>query len=374
MTVDIEPISEGKSAVAQAIEDYRVDANVDAETNVQRLQDAETGALKAVERFTEEIKTANRHIRLLQALLAIYRNPSSPADKVSKEAAVLLAGFVMSTDTTKGPPYTTRLIEDALMYKENVEHAFRQSEKALADAIRVIQDESVVSRLQDTEKAIEAAFAQFNSLEIKASTETVMYMHSRLENNGFCREVAFIQANGDHVDVQLTKKPLEGMLVADQPLTTEFTIPIKRGAQFTFTAMPFMAFIREADYFVTNPGGGSQYSIQERDIEHRRFGVASMLNVTWRSGGWTTLGGSLGVGLDSRGGVNYFLGGTGVLGKEQRVSVHAGLALREINSLPFSNQVGQVVSGPTFQIPDATEIGFGFFTGIGIALGGDKED
>lgn len=333
-------------------------------------------AKAAMELVENQVKVCNEKLQaiqdqaeLLNRILGILQDPSLNEDAMKGKLEEILASPV--TFTLAEPHKLHAAAERAA---NGVEEAYEEFKRALDAAILAIDDRAAKERLLSTGKSMESVIQAFRAAEFTAKAKTVVAMLSYLNNKGFCRPVALVQTNGDRLDVTITKNPKEGIEQADLSETVKCTLEIKGGLRFSFSPMPFLVGIREATYHVSNLGGGSVYSIQELDIEHARIGVANMLNVTWRSGGWATGGLSIGVGLDGDGDLNYLLGLGGLFGKEQRVSVHAGLALREINTLPFSNQVGQVVSGPTFQIPDATEIGFGFFTGIGIALGGDKED
>lgn len=219
---------------------------------------------------------------------------------------------------------------------------------------------------EDIHTRLEALESQYNAITYTpfvyvcnhvANGDKISVNLDFYETSPYTRTSDYYMGGGDNVDTlrKIRTKTINMMVQGDMKITTSvglgFPTYFKDNVEFS-----------NRDSLITSTVGNNYSPC-----------IATFLNFYPYSGKNVHWGGTFGVGIPVQSGgtsnLNFFLGGSAVLGNTSKVAIHGGLAIGQLPALSDGKKVGDNM-GDDFTIPETKkEFKTGAFFGISFALG-----
>ncbi len=257
-------------------------------------------------------------------------------------------------------PSPVSTYKDFLVLYANVESLYD-------DAKDTATNESDRKRIEDASKKIEKSFETFKEENIIVLFDQLTFLHNELNNeNNYIAQAPPIQMTGDFVEYKCkitpTKTNIYGAYKSPQEIS--FIIPNNSGAKVDFSVGPTLSLGNNAKnelYFLEESTTTGKSYLRQRDNNNAGLpGVAAMMHVYDRSATETALGLLFGVGAGFKSidnvDLSFYLGGSLILGRNQKVMLNSGVSLQRVDRLKEKQYaVGKEYTTQDFKLDDVVE-------------------
>ena len=184
-----------------------------------------------------------------------------------------------------------------------------------------------------------------------------------------------IDINGKNIDaVEVTVERYNKSSTNPTPDKYAYNIWIKGGLKIDVSGGLFITSLMDKEYEIQ--GSGTNKLIYEKNKGNYDFGFGSTINISLRGGSWVRPALSVGA-LFTANQKFQILSGLGIiLGKEQRIVLHGGLAMGTVARISDNYKADGSIAydlGTSGTIPLVNKFSFGYFFGITYNFGKVKK-
>ncbi len=266
-----------------------------------------------------------------------------------------------------------KLDYDQLKFKRM---AFKESLSIDINSIDYWHTQLVFYRNDDASKPedislFEDKFEELNTLADE--TNALLHKLQSIKSNSYLLP---IDVNGDNIDfVEIILKRYDND--SEEPETFKYKIWLKGGLKIDVSAGGFITSLFDKDYTSTPVDSSDGESvIKENDLGNFDFGFGTLVNISLRGGSWVKPSLNFGTLLTSNQKFQILAGGGLILGKNQRWTVNAGLAMGRIDTINSNytpDGETQYKLGNEGAVPTTEKFSFGHFFGVTYNLSPTKK-
>lgn len=240
-----------------------------------------------------------------------------------------------------------KIISDPKLKYEAFENLYHEVKKLYEEAkLKAADDAISKAKVDDATDKVEKAYENMEEEEYLNLYREVKYLSNQLENeNNFTIVSPPIQMEDDFVNFMVSAEQVEIVDVLtpyNSTMEFNFDIPAKKGWEFDFSVGPTVSFGKNANdekYYLEESATtlGKSYLRQRDNNNDGTPGLATFMHIYRRSGEDFSWGGLFGVGAGFQTiedvDLSYYLGLTGVLGKNEKFMVNVGLSFLKVDRL-----------------------------------------
>ncbi|SFC25903.1 hypothetical protein SAMN05421780_10446 [Flexibacter flexilis DSM 6793] len=200
--------------------------------------------------------------------------------------------------------------------------------------------------------------------------EKILFIHS-IQKNTYLLP---IDVNGKNIDaLRIKLRRYRKDTDATTPLDEySYTIWLKGGLKFDFSAGVFISSLVDKEYSLqkdTDTNNSNNMIIKQAKKGNFDFGFGTMLNMSLRTAGWIKPSFNVGLLLKTQQKFQMLVGGGAIFGKEERLVLHAGLAVGQVAVLDNGYEVNSSYNlGTATKPPTTDKFMIGSFFGITYSL------
>ena len=264
--------------------------------------------------------------------------------KKLKFELINIAQKEVSFNEIKNEIQTIPTIENpSILYKDFLT-LYAEVEIHYQKAVQLATDDEEKTKIEQALEKIEKSFEIFSEENILNLYNELFYLKSELENvNNFIAIAPPIQMYGDYVEykIKVTPSKTNTLGAYKTPVEINFIIPTKGGLKVDFSVGPTMSFGKNAKdekyYLETSSNVGKSF-LRQRDNNNVAIpGLAAMMHFFNRDPDEKTFGGLFGVGAGFQDikdvNLSFYLGGSYILGKSQKLFLNAGLSFFKVDRI-----------------------------------------
>jgi hypothetical protein len=185
-----------------------------------------------------------------------------------------------------------------------------------------------------------------------------------------------VDINGKNIDVvEITVERYDKTATNPTPDKCSYNIWVKDGLKIDISGGLFITSLLDKEFETKDDTNGNKF-IYEKNNGDYEFGFGSTLNISLRGGSWVRPGLSIGALFTTNQKFQLLTGLGIILGKEERVVLHAGLSMGRITKISGDYKTDGSTSynlGTVGTVPTTDKFSFGHFFGITYNLGKVKK-
>jgi hypothetical protein len=345
--------------------------------------------------YNLEVNKLQAFFKFFQALKLLVYSSGKTIEEMSSEKVELANSYLNELDLHK-----TKITDLALLKK--VHDIFNKIDKSRLDLDRIYLDflirkgntqvekditvnmGLIISSINDQKKKV-----NINSLDLIVGNTVLLYNAINKESFTFRFLINNIKEKTDFVSFEFNavSKNAIPYIVKPKPISYSLTIPLKGGIQMNVSSGFFFNFgIHDKQYkYQAIDAKDSLFSVIETSPKFKQYfspSIGLMLHVYQRSNSSTKFAGSFGFSTNNATDLRYYLGGSLILGKTQRLVVTSGAvgAQRQILKSTFGEgrftdvgnqiQVSKQFKDNNINIPTESKFRIGWFVSLTFNLWG----
>lgn len=222
----------------------------------------------------------------------------------------------------------------------------------------------------NTKKEFDEKIKEIDPLSTKIIEEISKMVQVKFDNY-----IVPIDINGKNIDaVEITVQRFDKLSQNPKPDEYKYNIWINGGLKIDVSAGLFITSLLDKEYETKNDGDNK--FIFEKNKGNYDFGFGSMINLSLRGGSWIRPAFNVGALFTANQKFQILTGLGLILGKEERIVLHAGLSMGQIKTIDNNYKVDGSHSydlGTEGTIPTTDKFSFGHFIGITYNFGKIKK-
>jgi hypothetical protein len=245
------------------------------------------------------------------------------------------------TSVAEDVPDPKKMYSDFLDLYVEVEKRY---DEVTVEAKSKNNQEAATKEINTAKTKIEEAYEVLVEENILNLYKELSFLNGELRNNkNFIAQASPVQMTGDFIEYKCKITPSQTNTLGAYKTVTEinFIVPNKGGLKVDFSVGPTLSFGKNAKdekYFLEPSSNAGKSFLRQRDNTNAGTpGLAAMMHFYIRSGNEISYGGLFGVGAGFQSikdlDVSFYLGGSAIMGKTQKLMLNAGLSLLRVDRL-----------------------------------------
>lgn len=344
-----------------------VSANVVIETSKSDEFDLE----KEYNRFSSINSDLKVKIKFLNETLEVYKNSVLEIRKIDLFYQQVLGlcysqnlspqQIIESKDTLAKRMFTAvnkaDLMQSLFQIRENIDQNITQyidASQTLIYSFDFSNDELKKYRqfLEEQESKIRDYHKQIDYSLLRSSIEKTVKLYDaiNLQNFTILYHSYLFDDDATEVAYKIIGEPVPDppFAMAGKPINIPFSLPIRKGLKIDFSTGLFVNFIPQAEYFFEKDTDTTVKVNKRNDPNSYVPNIGYLFHFYQRGSKW---GGAIGAstGLDGKS-LKYYLGGSWMHGRSQRLIISAGLAGSQLQRPIQSQSVGSILKTPEYSV------------------------
>lgn len=185
-------------------------------------------------------------------------------------------------------------------------------------------------------KLLEDSYTYLKNKNYENLPEDFTILLNKININNFTVSSSQIKADEDFINFKITVNPLDNDVVkkygvARRKEKFNYRLEVLEGFKIDFSTGVYATNVINYKYITFKENG--KYKVLRNDEGSINLGLAALGHVYWRCFENINLGFNIGAGVSNDEIVHYFLGGSLMLGKKQRVVLNGGATIGRVNRL-----------------------------------------
>lgn len=329
--------------------------------------------LRSIERLQRDVLVLNKFISLHNNLITVVHLPTNDYRIIAKKIDSLFVDILGINRGSIDRFYTA--LHDSIEMQTMTAYASINELKRLNNASGSAYD-LVSERISSFRNSL-------SKIDVSRLIRQIKFMIEMVTDENFQLTPMKLYSYSDNVDliryhIELNPYNLPGDLPqgkTHEPL--DFLVYLQGGVKFDVSSGFVMDLgLRDPSFYFERPTDSTAFVRQSDGRGNYNPSIALFLNGYRRSGGTFKLGGSFGTGISNNGRIRIYLGPSFLIGRSERITFSAGLALGAISRLGNGYKVDEQINGvsnlPT-EVPTVLDrYKLGYYFGLGFNLTGDR--
>ena len=278
--------------------------------------------------------------------------PSVTLNKIQIEAAnpTPFEAFFIQLDTFKqnitkyqklllalysdGKPFTEISKEKETLIKENI---IQNCYDNISKINKAYNEFLLLSDSDEAQKKLlDESYTYLKNKNYENFPEDFTILLNKINVNNFTVSSSQIKADKDFINFKITVNPIDNDVVkkygvARRKEKFNYSLEVLEGFKIDFSSGVYATNVINYKYITFKESG--KYKVLRNDEGNLNLGLAALGHIYWRCFENINLGLNIGAGVSNDEIVHYFLGGSIMLGKKQRVVLNGGATIGRVNRL-----------------------------------------
>jgi hypothetical protein len=185
-------------------------------------------------------------------------------------------------------------------------------------------------------KLLEESYTYLKNKNYENFPEDFTILLNKINVNNFTVSSSQIKADKDIINFKITVNPLDNDFVkkygvARRKEKFNYSLEVLEGFKIDFSSGVYATNVINYKFVTFKESG--KYKVLRNDEGNLNLGLAALGHIYWRCFENINLGLNIGAGVSNDEIVHYFLGGSIMLGKKQRVVLNGGATIGRVNRL-----------------------------------------